>query len=116
MEFRKAQSGIINLFVPPNKRNKNVQRYKSLIDAKVLKKQSNYREHNIDSHFLFARISMRDQMTAMFKDYISEYSCSGMDKLLVGVHAVNGYYQISRFHLQNMSPNYINHDFPYPGW
>lgn len=55
MEFRKAQSGIINLFVPPNKRNKNAQRYKSLIDAKVLKKQSNYREHNIELAFFICQ-------------------------------------------------------------
>ena len=111
-----SESTVYNLFVPPNKRNKNAERYKSLIDARVQKKQNNHREDITDSHFLFARISMRDQMAVMFKDDISEYSCNDMNKLLVGVTAVNRYHQIRGFPLKDMSPNYSNHDFPYPGW
>ena len=57
---------------------------------------------------------MTDQMAAIFKDYISEYSCDDMKKLLVAVNVVSRYHQIRRFHLENIL-NYSDHDFPYPG-
>ena len=98
-----SKTTIHNLFVAPNKRNNNSKRYLSLIDAKVPRKKN------------IARISMRDQMVAMFKENICEYSCDDMNKLLIGVNAVSRYHQLRRFHLQNMAPNYSDHDFPYPG-
>ena len=48
---------------------------------KFQKKKNNYRKDNVDSNFLFAEISMRDQMAAMLKDYISEYSCDDINKM-----------------------------------
>ena len=79
MEFRKAQS-IICLF-QQTKETKMLSVTSLWSMQKFQKKKNNYRKDNVDSNFLFAEISMRDQMVAMLKEYISEYSCDDINKM-----------------------------------
>ena len=50
------------------------------------------------------------------KKHAQIYSCDDMNKINVGVNAVSRYHEIDRFFTTSNSPEYSDHDFPYPGY
>ena len=44
------------------------------------------------------------------------FSCDDMNKIKVGPLAVRRYHQIERFFPAEDTPNYLDHDFPVPGY
>ena len=91
-------------------------RYKSLVKARVPAKRNDFREHHVDSHYLFARAAYRREFAMHFKDECMILSCDDMNKLKVGTLAVSRYHQVTKFFPTDDQPNYADHDFPIPGY
>ena len=101
----------------PRKNSTRSQRYKSLIDAKVPGKRNQYREGSPNQHFLFARVSYREEFVSKFADECTFFSCDDMNKIKMGPSpAVSRYHQQHRFYMSNNSPKLGDHDFPNPGY
>ena len=115
-EYAISNDTIHRLFVPPWQATSAAKYYKSLIDAKVPGKSNRYQENHPDQHFLFSRIGVRDELGQLFKKHAQIYSCDDMNKINVGVNAVSRYHEIDRFFTTSNSPEYSDHDFPYPGY
>ena len=102
---------------PPSKNSTRSQRYKSLIDAKFSGKRNQYRKGSANQHFLFARVSYREEFVSKFADECTFFSCDDMNKIKMGPSpAVSRYHQQHRFLMSNNSPNLGDHDFTNPGY
>ena len=89
-----SRDAIHMLLQPPRKNSTRSQRYKSLIDAKVPGKRNQYREGSPNQHFLFARVSYREEFVSKFADECTFFSCDNMNKIKMGpLHAVPRYHQ-----------------------
>ena len=55
-----SRDTIHHLMIPPRKSNRQSIRYAGVIDAKISRKRNNYRENNVNQHFLFSRVAYRE--------------------------------------------------------
>ena len=112
-----SRDAIHYLMAPPRKNATRSCRYKALVDAKVPGKRNQYREDSANQHFLFARVSYREQFVVKHENESCFYSCDDMNKIKMGpAIAVSRYHQQFRFFMRDDSPNYGDHDFPNPGY
>ena len=83
----------------------------------ISRKRNNYRENNVNQHFLFSRVAYRKEFCSLFAHKSKLYSADDMNKIKIGpATAVSRYHQQHRFYLARNSPNLHDHDFPNPGY
>ena len=109
-------TAIAYLMATPHRGHRSAERYKSFIDARVPGKDNSYREDHPDQHYLFARVAYRREFAQMFQNECAVFLCDDMNKLKVGPLAVSRYHQISRIFPVDDKPQYLDHDFPHPGY
>ena len=107
---------IAYLMEPPRKQTIAASRYKGYVKARVPGYRNQYREDNIDQHYLFACVSYRSEFAQMFSKFCAIFSCDDMNKVKVGALAVSRYHQTERFFPIEDAPNVPDHDFPVPGY
>ena len=76
------------MMVPARHKTLGAQRYKGLVKAGVPAKRSDFLEHHIDSHYLFARVAYQREFAIHFKDDCMIMSCDDMNKVNVVTLAV----------------------------
>ena len=106
------------LFVAPTKGNRNATRHHSMIPARVPKKRNNESKDNPDFHFCATQTGYTREFAfdPQFEGEVLRWSGDGMTKLKVVTLAVSRFHQIRRFFLEDDAPNFLDHDFPYPGY
>lgn len=72
-------------------------RYKGVVKARVPAKRNDFREHHVDSHYLFTRVAYRREFARHFKDECLILSFDHTNKLKVGTLAVSRYQQVTKF-------------------
>ena len=77
-----SRDAIHMLLQPPRKNSTRPQRYKSLINAKVPGKRNQYREGSANQHFLFARVSYREEFVSKFANECNFFLCDDMNKIM----------------------------------
>ena len=112
-----GRDAIHHLMVAPRKHYSRAERYKGFIDSKIPCKKNQYRENNVNQHYLFARVAYREEFSAMLVHECKLYSADDMNKIKMGpAPAVSRYHQQHRFYMVCNSPNFSDHDFPNPGY
>ena len=89
-----SKASVARLMKPPRCGTIASKRYKRLIAAKVPGKCNEYREDNIDQHYLFVQVAYRKEFSIMFKKECALFSCDDMNKIKVGALAVSRYHQL----------------------
>ncbi|XP_072168657.1 uncharacterized protein [Diadema setosum] len=103
---------------PHNRSSTSADRYKSLIDARVPSKDNSGRKGNDNSHFYSSRVKYCLEMAATLGSRALIYSVDNKNKIRVGddVLAVDRRIQIQRVFPIDDRPQYLDHDFPVPGY
>ena len=65
-----SKASVVRLMEPPRCGTIASKRYKRLIAAKVPGKCNEYREDNIDQHYLFVQVAYRKEFSIMFKNVL----------------------------------------------
>ena len=108
---------IHRLMVPPRKKTNAAKLYKGIINARIPKKSNNrFSSDHKDLHFCRSQASMFCEAVEFYSDEVIRISADDKNKVNVGTLAVSRYHQLSRFFMENDSPNYLDHDFPIPGY
>ncbi len=106
-----------HLMMPPRAGTHAAKNYKHLIQARIPKKSNNQTasEHK-DLHFCRSQAAMFIEAGEYFHDEVIRISADDKNKVNVGTLAVSRYHQISCFFVTNDNPEYLDHDFPIPGY
>lgn len=104
--------------IPPHKSHRVASEYRSLINCRVPAKTNSGRIENSDSHYYSARVKYALEFGAEFPSEVFIYSLDNKNKLRVSskTPAIDRRAKLTRFFMTNDSPNYIDHDFPTPGY
>ena len=70
-----SKASVACLMKPPRHGTIASKRYKRLIAAKVPGKHNEYREDDIDQHYLFAQVAYRKEFSMMFEKECPLFSC-----------------------------------------
>ena len=100
------------LFKPVKKGTLTAERYKSVVDACVLKEDNSRHKDNIDAHYLLSRIKLQRELAAYIPEEYTVISADSMNKIRYGTLTVSRYHQISKIYLTDDTPKYLDHDFP----
>ena len=112
-----SRNTIHRLMVPPRKKTNAAKLYKGIINARIPKKSNNrFSSDHKDLHFCRSQASMFCEAAEFYSDEVIRISADDKNKVNVGTLAVSRYHQLSRFFMENDSPNYLDHDFPIPGY
>lgn len=103
---------------PPNKGVKAAVHYKRLIPARVPAKDNSAKKGNTNSHFYSARVGYLLQMAAKLGTQALVFSTDNKNKLRVGdtTLSVDRRININRYYPTDDTPQYLDHDFPNPGY
>ena len=106
------------LFMLPNKSRNRSARYHSAIPARVPPKSNRESKESEDFQVTAAQVQHGREFAfdPEFEQHIIRASVDGMSKLKFGILAVSRHHQIRRRFLEGDCPNYLDHDFPYPGY
>ena len=108
-----SRQTIHNLMVAPRAKTINIKTYKSLLKARVPKKDNSgtFNEHP-DRHLCASQVKGAVEFGVKFQDETLFLSSDNMNKVNVGVLAVSRYHQLQHFFPDNDLPVYPDHDFP----
>ncbi|XP_054766021.1 uncharacterized protein LOC129272973 [Lytechinus pictus] len=109
---------VARLMKPPNQRTTGAKRYKGFIQARIPAKDNSQRKGNDNSHFYASRVRYCMEMAAKLGDKALVFSADNKNKVRVGATtlAVDRRITIKRFYPVNDAPQYLDHDFPTPGY
>ena len=103
------------MLLPPNKTRKSSSLYKGYVNAKIPSKRNNTSATvHPNFHYTSAQVSYVNEFAALFPNEVVALSCDCKNKINVGTLAVSRYFQINSYFFQEDSPDYNDHDFPYP--
>ena len=100
------------LFKPVKKGTLTAERYKSVVDACVPKKDNSRHKDNIDDHYLLSRIKLGRELAAYIPEEYTVISADSMNKIRYGTLTFSRYHQIRKIYLTDDTPKYLDHDFP----
>lgn len=103
---------------PPNKKFNASKVYKGYVSAKIPCKRNDRRTHNPNDHYYSARVRYCMEAASMFGDVSMVLSVDNKNKIKVGstTPAVDRRINIRRIFPSEDAPNYLDHDFPNPGY
>ena len=111
-----SQTFVRSLLKAPHKARRSASNYYGLVDARVPCNRNTLRRGHKDLHHLFSRVRLRREMATMYKSRVAVFSCDDMNKIKVGTKAVSRYHRIGKYFAQGDEPNFLDHDFPIPGY
>lgn len=116
LKVKLSLSTLHRQMLPPNRRHKASRLYRSIIKAKIPRKQNNVRRFDPDAHFYFSRMKLLRNFNAHFSNDCVEVSCENKNKVHVGTLATGRMNKINKFFIDGDAPNYNDHDFPLAGY
>ena len=109
-----SRSTVHRLMVPPRKNTRTSRDYKSVVNARVPRKDNSaVASLHQDSHFCASNVAGLAEFSNKFSDAVMFMSLDNLNKTHVGTLAVSRYHQHQRFFMNDDSPIYHDHDFPY---
>lgn len=110
-----SKDTIHRLMIAPHKGRTTARLYKGLVNMRIPPKQNTMAkaEHQ-DLHFTMAQVGYANELFELFHDEAARISVDDKNKVNVGTLAVSRFFHISKFFPVDDSPNYGDHDFPYP--
>ena len=110
-----SRSTVHHLMVPPRKKTRNSDRYKSLVNARIPpKKNCSEKKIHEDYHFTCAQVSIVNEMAQLCDSNTLALSVDNKNKVDVGIPATSRRSNIRTFYLKDDAINYHDHDFPNP--
>ena len=109
-------STIYRLMLLPSKARSSKELYMSLISVCVPSKRNNRtRLDHEDHHYTMAQVAYLNELFQLYEEECICISADDKNKINVGSLAVSRYFQLRLFFPTTDSPDFLDHDFPYPG-
>ncbi|CAF2854670.1 unnamed protein product [Rotaria sp. Silwood2] len=113
--YKLSNATVRRLFMPPKKSTKSHKYYKSIVPAKVPRKQNTKCQNHPDFQITCALVNYVQELASLYNDECISLSCDNKAKIPIGTPAVSHYVRSRKFHLIDQAPNLPDHDFPKPG-